>query len=100
MSTQKINTTLGQIAVAAEQGGAGVPILFMHGVFLDKTLWTAFDSSLTGRRHLYIDMPAHGESASVGRDWSLDECVAMLIQSWSAAKTPNHNCARRPHQPT
>ena len=25
-------------------------------------------------------MPAHGESGNVGRDWSLDECVTMLME--------------------
>ena len=80
MTSKKINTTICQIAVSIEKGGAGDPLVFLHGVFLDKSLWSAFDTSLTGRTHIYIDLPAHGESSSVGRDWSLDECVSMLIQ--------------------
>jgi pimeloyl-ACP methyl ester carboxylesterase len=80
MSKQKINTTLGKISVTKDYGGDGPPIVFMHGVFLDKTLWSPFDSTMTGRTHIYIDMPSHGESECINRDWSLDECVTMLIE--------------------
>ena len=77
---QTIQTLLGQIGTAIDDRGNGPPILFMHGVFLDRTLWGAFDSRLTGRTHIYIDMPAHGTSSNVGWDWGLDDCVEMLLQ--------------------
>lgn len=58
----------------------GTPIVFLHGVFFDKSLWEDFGSNLTNRPHVYVDMPAHGRSSDVGRDWHLDECVDMLKQ--------------------
>ena len=54
------------------------PSVFRHGIFSDKSLWRDYDSSLTGRSRIFIDMQAHGGSANVGRDWKLEECVAML----------------------
>jgi 3-oxoadipate enol-lactonase len=79
MNETRISTILGEISVTVDERAEGQPIVFMHGVFLDKSLWSAYGTSLTGRTHVYIDMPAHGASSNVGRDWSLDECVTMLI---------------------
>ena len=80
MREQKITTVLGKISVSIDDRGTDQPIVFMHGVFLDKTLWSNYGCNLTGRTHIYIDMPAHGDSPNVGRDWSLDECVTMLME--------------------
>ncbi len=77
--TMRIATPLGDIALASEGSGSGIPLVFMHGVFLDRTLWADYGSVQTGRRHVYVDMPAHGESGNVGRDWRLEECADMLI---------------------
>ncbi len=73
-----IQTNLGQISVAVDEKGSEIPLVFMHGVFLDKTLWADCDSNFTGRTHIYIDMPAHGSSSNVGHDWSLNDCCEML----------------------
>jgi pimeloyl-ACP methyl ester carboxylesterase len=70
---------MGQVSLLVDDRSGDLPIVFMHGVFLDKTLWTAFGPEVTGRTHVYIDMPAHGASGNVGRDWHLDECVEMLL---------------------
>ena len=78
--TQKIiSTHLGKISVRIETLGHEEPLVFMHGMFMDKTLWQQFNNNLTGRTHLYIDMPAHGLSSDVGKSWNLDDCVEMLI---------------------
>lgn len=79
MQEQKITTQLGEISVKITEGGNGLPIVFLHGVFLDHTLWLEYDTSLTERTRIYIDMPTHGDSSNVGRDWSLNECVEMLF---------------------
>ncbi len=76
----QVPTLLGQIVVNIEKREDTQPVVFMHGVFLDKTLWKDCDSTLTGCTHVYIDMPAHGESSNVGRSWTLDECTTMLTQ--------------------
>ncbi|MEM6430438.1 MAG: alpha/beta hydrolase [Deinococcota bacterium] len=79
-----ISTILGDIAIKIESAPASqtdtaTPIVFLHGLFLDKTLWDDFDTQLTHRTHIYVDMPAHGQSSNVGRNWQLEECVTMLI---------------------
>lgn len=80
MREQKITSDLGQIAVAIDENGAEIPIVFLHGIFLDRTLWSDYGTDLTGRTHIYIDMPAHGNSSDIGHDWSLDNCVEMLMK--------------------
>ena len=79
-----IRTELGSVFVKIERGDDLPPLIFLHGVFLDHTLWSAFGSELTGRTHIYLDMPSHGNSQMVGRDWTLDECVDMLIDCLDA----------------
>lgn len=74
-----IETNLGKIAITIDENGDDSPIVFMHGLFLDHTLWSDYDSNLTGRTHVYLDMPGHGRSSDVGKDWCLDDCVEMLM---------------------
>jgi len=80
MKTQEISTNMGMISVTTETVENTVPVVFLHGVFLDKDLWSAYRPEHTHRTHIYIDMPGHGNSGDVGRDWRLEECVTMLIQ--------------------
>lgn len=79
MIEKNIQTNLGKIAIAIEEKEIDTPIIFMHGMFLDRSLWADYDSNLTGRTHIYLDMPGHGQSSNVGRDWTLDDCVEMLM---------------------
>lgn len=74
-----IGTRLGAIGVHEQGGGGGVPIVFLHGVGSDKSVWrpqvTHFGRS---RRAVALDYPGYGESdplASGGRD---DFAAAML----------------------
>lgn len=55
-----------------------MPIVFLHGIYLDSSLWDDVTADLPGHRLLMIDMPGHGESPAPKRDWSLNDCVAML----------------------
>ena len=80
MQELMISTVLGKIALRIDEQGGDEPLIFLHGVFLDRSLWAAYDTHLTGRTHVYVDMPAHGRSEDVGRRWTLDECAVMLIQ--------------------
>ena len=75
-----IDTIVGSICVSIEEMDSDTPIVFMHGMFLDKTLWSEYTSKLTEKTHIYIDMPAHGKSSDVGHDWDINNCVEMLIQ--------------------
>lgn len=80
MQTQIITTVLGEISVSIDLQGEGHTLVFMHGIFLDKTLWFDCAKALTGHRHIYLDMPAHGQSSDVGHSWSLEDCGIMLLQ--------------------
>ncbi len=79
MHERSVITQLGEISLSVDEAGTGPPLVFMHGVFLDRSLWAEYDSKFTGRTHVYIDMPAHGNSSNVGHDWSLEDCAGMLI---------------------
>jgi pimeloyl-ACP methyl ester carboxylesterase len=79
MNQMSIQTNLGHISIGVEEGTIGTPVIYLHGVFLDRTLWTAVSSPAQGRTQVFIDMPAHGSSDNVGHEWSLDDCVEMLI---------------------
>lgn len=80
MNEVLIGTNLGRICVAVDEGRVDTPVIFLHGVFLDKCLWTNVCAPAGGRRRIFVDMPAHGDSENVGFDWRLDDCVAMLIR--------------------
>lgn len=79
MEEKIISTNVGQVSVAIDDRGAKESVIFLHGVFLDKSLW--FDSSrnMPEVTCIYLDMPAHGNSSDVEHDWTLDDCVDMLI---------------------
>lgn len=87
MNELLIKTNLGRISIAfgaseaigLDNGTTDLPVIYLHGVFLDKTLWTAVSSPAQGRMQVFVDMPAHGNSDNVGHDWSLNDCVEMLI---------------------
>ena len=80
MEEQRIETKLGRIALGIDGPIGEEPIVFLHGIFIDRTLWADVDRSLTGRAHIYTDMPAHGRSSDVGHTWSLDDGAEMLIE--------------------
>ena len=79
MENKTIATSLGDIHLAMDRRGGTRPIIFLHGLFLDRSLWDAYDPSLTGRTHVYIDMPAHGKNGPVGKAWSDADCVDALM---------------------
>jgi 3-oxoadipate enol-lactonase len=80
MNELLIKTNLGRISVVLDDGTMDMPIIYLHGVFLDKTLWTEVSSPAKGRMQVFVDMPAHGNSDNVGHDWSLNDCAEMLIR--------------------
>jgi 3-oxoadipate enol-lactonase len=79
MNELLIQTHLGRISVLLDDGTRDLPIIYLHGVFLDKTLWTEMNSPVRGRMQVFVDMPAHGNSDNVGQDWNLNDCADMLI---------------------
>ncbi len=56
-----------------------VPLVFLHGVFLDKSLWQHLQDAVTDRLCVYVDMPGHGDSGPTPGPWHLEDCVTLLM---------------------
>lgn len=79
MHTRTVATPLGPITIGHESRDGGEPVVFLHGLFLDRSLWDAYDCELTQRTHITVDMPGHGDNPEVGRLWRQEDCVDALI---------------------
>jgi len=86
MEEKTIDTSVGRISMTIDDRGTKAPIIFLHGVFLDKSLWFEVSKQLPDVTRIYVDMPAHGRSSDVDRDWGLDDCVDMLMQIMNELK--------------
>lgn len=81
MKEQFIKTNIGEIAVQVKRVENTVPVIFLHGVYLDHNLWNYQTSRIIDRTVITLDMPLHGKSKSISKeDWSLDDCGKMLIE--------------------
>ena len=62
----RVQTSVGSIGVIEEGGGSATPILFLHGVGSDKSVWQP-QLAYFGRtrRAIAIDYPGYGDSQSV-----------------------------------
>lgn len=78
-----VETARGRIGVV-EQGGGGLPLVLLHGVGSDKTVWhpqlAHFGDS---RRALAFDYPGYGESAPVARA-TRDDFAASILDAMDA----------------
>lgn len=62
-----IRTGKGIIGVIEAGSGAAVPIIFLHGVGSDKSVWQPqIDHFSASRRAIAFDYPGYGESAPIG----------------------------------
>ncbi len=72
-------TALGGIGFA-EKGSGGVPVLFLHGVGSDKSVWSQqlahFGAS---RRAVAIDYPGYGESDPASEGTTRDDYAAAIL---------------------
>ncbi|RST30039.1 alpha/beta fold hydrolase [Sphingomonas ginkgonis] len=77
-----IDTSVGRIGVAEAGGGDGTPLLFLHGVGSDKSVWHPQLAALgRTRRCLAMDYPGYGESgfvAGAGHDSYAAAALALL----------------------
>jgi len=63
----KVQTSVGKMGVTDDGGGPATPILFLHGVGSDKSVWQAqLAHFAASRRAVAIDYPGYGESAPRG----------------------------------
>ena len=62
-----------------------IPVLFLHGVYLDCEIWSYHVHMINDRTVIAIDMPFHGRSREIRkRSWTLDDCSVMLIELMDA----------------
>ena len=84
--------SVGGIASREEGPATGAPVLFLHGLAGDHSVWSALTAQLSraGRRTVAVDLPGHGESTLEGRDaHELAEGVAAFAaRRWGGAPVP------------
>lgn len=61
-----------------EKPGSDPPVVFLHGLFMDHTLWETVARRLVDVRVLTVDMPGHGDSPRTAPGATLDDHVALI----------------------
>lgn len=75
-----ITTKLGTIAVHIKEVPGTIPIVFLHGVYLDHHLWDQQILAFPNRTTIAIDMPMHGESrGETPGIWTIHDGGDMLL---------------------
>lgn len=87
---QFINTQVGKIAVYInEVPTSELPVIFLHGVYLDHLLWGAQVAAIRDRTTITVDMPLHGSSKDIVKaSWTLTDCANMLIEILDSLNIP------------
>ena len=63
--------------LAMESHGAGVPVVFLHGLTFDRRTWRPIIDRLgSGVRSIAIDLPGHGDSPGAGE--RLDQLAELI----------------------
>jgi len=64
-------------SLAYDEDGAGIPVVFLHGLTFDRRSWRPIIERLDGGvRSIAIDLPAHGDSG--GAPAPLDHVAAQV----------------------
>jgi pimeloyl-ACP methyl ester carboxylesterase len=75
-----VSTDLGRLHV--RRTGTGPPVVLFHSLFVDSNSWGPLADALARDRTVYtIDVPSHGKSEAVDRDFAFDELVAAAQQA-------------------
>lgn len=61
-SSHSRTTTINQTSYEWDDIGNGTPIIFLHGLFLDRTFWESITENLPQNRCISFDMPGHAKS--------------------------------------
>lgn len=75
-------TTAGRIAIGVDEAGGGdaVPIVFLHGVGSDKSVWAPqLAHFCQSRRAVAFDYPGYGESDPASLGTSRDDYAAAIL---------------------
>lgn len=74
--------TVNGVSLAIETRGSGLPIVFIHGFPLDRTVWRHQLDTLTGFRRIAFDLRGMGQSDAPDLGYSMatyaDDLVALL----------------------
>jgi 3-oxoadipate enol-lactonase len=69
----------------AEQGGGGTPIVFLHGVGSDKSVWAPqLDHFGRSRRAVAFDYPGYGDSDPAPEGTSRDDYASAVLAAMAA----------------
>ena len=74
--------TIGRAAIGVDEAGTGdaVPILFLHGVGSDKSVWAPQLAHFGGRRRaVAFDYPGYGESDPADTGTTRDDFAAAIL---------------------
>jgi len=79
-----IETSRGQVGFVEQGGGGRTPIIFLHGVGSDKSVWRPqLEHFARSRRALAFDYPGYGESAFV-EGATRDDFAAAILAAMDA----------------
>ena len=79
-----METAAGRLGVA-ERGEGGVPILFLHGVGSDKSVWAPqLEHFGRSRRAIALDYPGYGDSNPAPEGTTRDDYAAALLSAMSS----------------
>ena len=75
----RIHTSVGNIGFEESGGGEATPIVFLHGVGSDKSVWTPqLEHFSQSRRAMAFDYPGYGESDAMPGATRDDFAAAIL----------------------
>lgn len=79
-----IETALGRLGVL-DEGSGGTPVIFLHGVGSDKSVWAPQLAHFgRSRRAIAFDYPGYGESGPASPGASRDEFAAAILAGLDA----------------
>ena len=81
----RVATADGAIGVAEAGAGAATPIVFLHGVGSDKSVWAPQLAHFGAtRRALAFDYPGYGDSDPVAEGTSRDDFAGAILEAMAA----------------
>jgi pimeloyl-ACP methyl ester carboxylesterase len=80
MKLLSIRTKLGPIQTEIHEVKGTIPVIFLHGVYLDHHLWDDQIQRIKDHTVISIDMPHHGNNHRNILNWNLDDCASMLME--------------------
>ncbi|MEO4045139.1 alpha/beta fold hydrolase [Hoeflea sp. CAU 1731] len=78
-------------ALYFESSGTGTPILLLHPIGLDHSIWRPYVDALSQNHQVVsIDLPGHGRSRAPDSGWDFADLVASIDRCLSGLALPTH----------